>query len=58
MKPSIYLSIFPAFLATCKSISSECKTKKKRSERRGGEKAERLEVPAEAGKEGYEVRVL
>ena len=29
-----------------------------RSERRGGEKAERLEVPAEAGKEGYKVRVL
>ena len=24
-----------------------------RSERRGGEKAERLKVPAEAGKEGY-----
>ena len=32
--------------------------KTERSERRGGEKAERLEVPAEAGKEGYEVRVL
>ena len=48
MKPSIYLS-FQLYWTTCKSISSECKTKKRKREEAIEEGERKLElVPAEA----------